>query len=241
MPRLITFDEALAAPAYLVNLDRRPDRLASALRQVRRAGFADITRFAAVDGADPSALAAAWDALDLPPVWEEWRADPVGAAGQRGCFASHLLLWAHIARGPAPFAWVFEDDIRFADCWRPLAPLYLARSRPPWDMLYVGSHAWLDLGQAWVARVPVYCTHAYLVTREGARKLLAAIRSAPLAYPLDMMAADLQRRDVGAGPGAGFDWLVWNGRLHHHDAGVGATGLVLQDRTTLPSDIAGSW
>ena len=91
------------------------------------------------------------------------------------------------------------------------------------------------------ARVPVYCTHAYLITREGARKLSAAIRAAPYLYALDMMLADVQQRAIDAGPRAGLHWLVWNGRLHHGLAGTGTTGLVLQDRAGFPSDVAGSW
>lgn len=143
--KLSPWSRLLAAPTYLINLDRRPERLSSALHHLRMAGFADITRFAAVDGADHNALIAAWDVLDLPPVGEEWWSDPLRSAGQQGCFASHLLLWRHIARAAAPCTWVFEDDVRFADGWRHLAPIYFARSQRPWDILYVGSHAWLDL------------------------------------------------------------------------------------------------
>lgn len=238
---LPTWPKLLTAPVYLVNLDRRPERFAAAPRELRLAGFADITRFAAVDGADRSVPTGVRDVLRLPPFSDEWRSEPVPAAGQRGCFASPLLLWNHIARGAAPFAWVFEDDIRFVAGWRHLAPIYWIRSRGAWDILHVGSHSWLDLGSAWVARVPVYCTHAYLVTRAGAGKLTAAIRAAPFAYPLDQMIADLRQSDLAAEPGAKFDWLVWHGRLHHQASDAGSAGLVLQDRRNVPSDIAGSW
>ena len=58
----------LAHPAYFLNLDRRPDRLARTAQALAAAGFTNQHRFAAVDGktADlPAAFASSARALPL--------------------------------------------------------------------------------------------------------------------------------------------------------------------------------
>jgi GR25 family glycosyltransferase involved in LPS biosynthesis len=235
--RMPTWPEALAAPAYVISLARRPDRLAFAVRALRAAGFSNLTHVAAVDGQDHNALAAAWAALGSPTLSDPWQVEPQRYAGEQGCLLSHLLLWEELAHLEHPFAWVFEDDIHFAPCWSALAPLYFARSQPPWDILYAGSHSWHDLGQRWIVRVPVYCTHAYLITPQGAQRLQAVIRAMPTMFPIDMMLAERQQAGLAGQGQAGFDWVVWHGQQYHGEAATGATGLVLQDRGRISSDI----
>jgi hypothetical protein len=97
--------------------------------------------------------------------------------GHQGCFLSHVLLWERIARGDVPFATIFEDDVLFHPAWRWLAPEYLRRTPPDWDVVDLGHHAFRDMGTAWAAHVPAQSTAAYMVTRAGAAALARAIRS----------------------------------------------------------------
>ena len=91
---------ALYVTAYLINLDRSPERLAHMTAELGRASVA-FTRVAAVDG---ERLAEA-DVAD---------ANPALSRGEIGCFLSHRTVWKRIADGSDPFAVVLEDDIHVA-------------------------------------------------------------------------------------------------------------------------------
>jgi glycosyl transferase family 25 len=96
-----------AMKLYLVNLDRRPDRLATMTQEARKAGVC-LERIAAVDAGMPASAAAA----------ERWFAQkgPLGPLplGDRCCTLSHRLAWEALAASGAPHAAVLEDDVRLA-------------------------------------------------------------------------------------------------------------------------------
>jgi glycosyl transferase family 25 len=101
---------------FLINLDRRPDRLAAMKTQLDRLGIA-FERFSATDAArmDPAELNA--------PFADD---GPLGALspGDKGCTYSHLRVWQTIAAGPDEYAAVLEDDIRLSES----APEFLTGS-----------------------------------------------------------------------------------------------------------------
>ena len=92
-------------PAYLINLDRSPLRLAAAVAALARLPVA-VERLAAVDGSaltppDPApALAALGRAL---------------TPGEVGCSLSHLAAARRIVAAGHPVALVFEDDVTVPD------------------------------------------------------------------------------------------------------------------------------
>jgi glycosyl transferase family 25 len=102
----------LAMRLYLINLDRRPDRLAAMTAQAQGLGLA-LTRIAAVDGGatDPAEL-------------DRWFAPsgPLGEIprGDKACFLSHRRAWqAFLATGDA-HAVILEDDVRLSPAAPPL-------------------------------------------------------------------------------------------------------------------------
>ncbi len=81
---------------YLINLDRRPDRLSHMAGVLQRLG-SSFERVAAVDG-------------NLLPDADL----PVGTAlsrGEMGCLLSHRIAWQQIAASGAAYGVVLEDDI----------------------------------------------------------------------------------------------------------------------------------
>lgn len=100
---------------YLINLDRRPDRLAAMAEEGRKAGLS-FTRIAAVDGQAPDAQA---------PM-QRWFAasGPLGPlpTGDRCCTLSHRLTWEALVESGEPYAAVLEDDVRLM----PAAAMLLA-------------------------------------------------------------------------------------------------------------------
>ena len=99
---------------YLINLDRRPDRLATMTAGAAALGLA-LTRIAAVDAraADPAAL----DRCFAP-------AGPLGEIprGDKACLLSHRRAWEAFLATEDAHAVVLEDDVRLS----PAAPALLA-------------------------------------------------------------------------------------------------------------------
>lgn len=101
---------------FLINLARRPDRLAAMAEQLDRLGLA-FERFDAIDAkaADPEELGAPFA-----------RNGPLGvlSPGDKACTVSHMHLWRRIAGGDDPYAVVLEDDILLSSS----APSFLSSS-----------------------------------------------------------------------------------------------------------------
>ena len=97
---------------YLINLARRPDRLAAMTGQAGRLGLA-LERVGAVDAACEEPL-------------DRWFQDggPLGEVprGDKACLLSHRAAWELFAAGGEPHAVFLEDDVRLS----PSAPALLA-------------------------------------------------------------------------------------------------------------------
>src|SRR5262249_721607 len=137
-------------------------------------------RIAAVDGSKP--LPSALSAYFSP--------QHVMDAGALGCYATHIKAWQEILRQDLPYALVVEDDaILAADLPQALAGLVTALPKG-WDMVHLGAEpdrASCDLVQLGSRRIVQFSrvppgTFGYLLSRVGARKLLAA---GPRVWPID--------------------------------------------------------
>lgn len=117
--------------------------------------------------------------------------------GQMGCALSHVQMWARVAAGPDPYAVVFEDDVLLKPGWRDSLHAVMDEVRDKdVDVVYLG-HCFETKGAPWhgSARlrhsVNPACTHAYLLTRQGARALSAWAAGTRFRLPIDNEMADL--------------------------------------------------
>jgi len=98
---------------YLINLDRRPDRLAAMTAEAGKAGLS-LERIAAVDARAPE------NAGDAERRFAA--TGPLGPLplGDRCCTLSHRLAWEALVASGAPYAAVLEDDVRLVPAARAL-------------------------------------------------------------------------------------------------------------------------
>jgi len=107
---------------YVVNLDRRPDRLKSFLSQVPADWpFVKIERFAAIDGRKC-------------PRPTHWRA----GGGAWGCRASHLAILQQCLQDGVKSVLIFEDDAVFCDGFAGKVAKFLRNVPDDWGMIYLG-------------------------------------------------------------------------------------------------------
>jgi hypothetical protein len=228
----------------VINLDSRPDRLRAATEELRLAGFRDIRRFPAVDAAAPGVLDDAWGHVGRPRFapWDHWfRARP----GAQGCFLSHIGVWEEIIHRNLPFACVFEDDIFFHRHWKTLAPTSFDFTPMDYDLLFMGSR--IDaVGPGLVRQIPAYCTHAYLITGEGADRMRRVMLEDPEGVgTLDIKIVRYQKLKVEGWGTCPFTWYVWSGITFPEQRApydptwrLRNSGLVFQDYAT-GSDTSG--
>eukprot|EP00927_Polykrikos_kofoidii_P039015 TRINITY_DN33459_c0_g1_i1.p1 TRINITY_DN33459_c0_g1~~TRINITY_DN33459_c0_g1_i1.p1 ORF type:complete len:363 (+),score=69.56 TRINITY_DN33459_c0_g1_i1:63-1091(+) len=200
---------AVLPPAFVVNLDRRPDRWAAVKKRLREFDGLVFDRVPAVDAAAGIEIPAS----DVAHHWttaNNWKyvtqrfegGENCGyekctlplSGGERGCAASHIALWricaANEEAGPQL---ILEDDAlplpgfvsRFQRALRDL------QAEAP-DILYLGYELGSPLGRK-VSRAVreatyLWTTVAYVIWPSGARKLLAAL---PVDQPVDNFMASL--------------------------------------------------
>lgn len=243
------FTEILKAPTFVVNLDRCGERWTTCSKRIEEAGFTDVRRWRGVDAQNDDLKAVWLEALDgIEPRFSVYHTELVKHPGTQGCLLSHLLLWKKIIREKIPLTVVLEDDVMFHPQWSFLAPMYYDETPKIYDILYMGSQRDEAGDGSYVDRVPVFCTHAYVITLEGAKKLIRALLTHPWGfYAIDCMLIDYMKWERRTGQSAPFVWYSWNGTLvptreAQMEEGWDKrnSGLVFQDYS-FPSDVRTTW
>jgi len=166
--------------------------------------------------------------------WNEWMEGRdftyrFDSDGQSGCTLSHVKLWEHIVMNNIPFASVFEDDALFHKDWTELAPIYYDHTDKATDIVYYGSQGAGKPTDPIVTKMSVFTTHAYLISQDGAKKLLKLIKNSTCLFVIDCML--IEKMYTNSCP---FDWQCWNGTIYPDPARHTALecrndGLVYQD------------
>lgn len=166
---------------YLINLSRRGDRLAEMDRQFAQLALA-YERVSAIDGLTEkfrpninTLIAYLWNGF-APP-----------SRGAIGCYYSHREVWQRLLCSGDSQCFVFEDDVDMSH-WDPtiescqLADLDLDLLQLGWNRNKnlvtkkpLGSSKASIAGRV-VAREPAAGACAYIISKDGARKCLAAGR-----------------------------------------------------------------
>jgi len=237
--------DLFTSPCFIIHLPKHIDRI-PVYKKVVDAGFQRVHWFHAIDGNHLPTLQKI-----LPPL--RLKLDHGMTSGTLGCLLSHLCLLQQIIQMKLPQATIFEDDVTFHPEWPTLAPRYMEKT-PDYDVLFIGN----QLDSCRISREPgpeitpepVYCTHAYTVTLEGAQKLYRnLVQWNPKGTPyhgitiIDFMIKEIQKRANQSGH-IPFVWYSWNGthypctqnqlplRYEH----CKNSGLVFQD-THLPTTV----
>jgi hypothetical protein len=223
----ITFNDLLNAPCKVINLTKNTERLNISTERIKEAGFTNLERFNAID---KDHLEENWKLLNNPTMAAIDKCFYI-FLGKQGCFLSHMLIWKDIIEKEIPITTIFEDDVIFDKNWKDAAPVFFQVTPPDYDILYLGSQ-FHGVARCDVDKLLVFCTHAYTITYEGAKKLYNLILNCPLGvYTIDCMLLDLMNINA-------FNWYVWNGQRFHTQTQFETrnNGLVHQD-AAFPSDI----
>lgn len=166
--------------AFVINLDRRPDRMEKVQKEFDKVGLS-VMRIPAIDG-NPSKL------------------ETVGKTGDVGCTLSHVscvmtakdLGWNNVL--------IFEDDVEFRDNANELFDKCIKNMPEDWDMIYLGGNHWgrdLKLTPQMTQVAPnIYktthtlTTHAYAIKETMYNAVIKHLSKA--SKQVDVMYVDLQ-------------------------------------------------
>jgi SAM-dependent methyltransferase len=118
-PRLVARDLVERFEWWIINLDRRADRLAHVREQLARVGVTQARRFQAFDG----------HRLQLTSQRPDWV-----RKGAVGCYLSHLALLKQAQARRAPCV-IIEDDLVLADHFAAAFDDFLAEVPEDWEVL----------------------------------------------------------------------------------------------------------
>jgi hypothetical protein len=147
---------------YVVNLDRRPDRMEEFNREIARSHWPlkKPVRFRAIDAA----------AVPVPYGWHS-------GGGAWGCMQSHRQILETVMMNKSDSVLIFEDDAIFVEGFSKKLFDFLRNVPKPWDKIMLGGqlfdgHSRSEPVNQYVRKV-VNCqrTHAYAVRGEFMRAL----------------------------------------------------------------------
>ena len=234
-------DNILSSPCFVIHLPKNKERL-SVKTHIEKAGFKNVNFFEGVDGKDRQSIKRALEFLKNPAI------DKGISTGGLGCLLSHLTLLKRIVDAKLPFATIFEDDVFFHPEWEKLCQHYYYLTPEDYEVIFIGNQLDSCLVSTKVdqeiTKEPVYCTHAYVVTLNGARRMLECLLGwnyHDTAYTgltlIDVMIKQLQFNTNYGLKKQIFQWYSWNGtkypclynKLPVNNITCRNTGLVFQD------------
>lgn len=167
---------------FMINLARRPDRYQRMTYNFDVLGV-EAEWVPAMDGRNIDEEFLAREGIQMLPQFSEpFHGRPL-TYGEIGCFLSHYRLWQRIVEQDLDRVLIFEDDIKFEPYF--VSKLeYLKKEletmEERWDLVFLGrkilhnsEEPWLE-GSDQLVRVDyTYWTLAYILTKQGAKTLLA--------------------------------------------------------------------
>ncbi len=175
----------MSIPVYIINLDRSKDRFKAVALSAEKAHL-NYRRVPAVDGKTV-------DINSDPRIDEKGfrrRHGKLILPGEAGCYLSHLNALSMIAAGADPYAVIVEDDVAFKDNFLNIITAFTDITG--WDIIKLVNHRnrvfrkdmditpEISIGR--FLHGPLGSAAAYIVTKEGAKKLLSILKHMNLPY-----------------------------------------------------------
>ncbi|XP_020812456.1 glycosyltransferase 25 family member [Drosophila serrata] len=167
---------------FMINLKRRPERREKMERLFEELGI-EAEYFEAVDGKELTEDRLQEMGVGFLPGYEDPYHHRAMTMGEIGCFLSHYSIWVTMVRKGLKEVLILEDDIRFEPYFRhnAIRVVNQARSVGEYDLIYFGRKRLKEESEPWVSDADSlvhagysYWTLGYVLSLEGALKLLAA-------------------------------------------------------------------
>lgn len=201
----------LNKPAFVIHIEEcAPERTIFFKTNIKNAGYSDIRIFEGVKVNNEEYI------KEFENL--EFRNDM--SNGRKGCLISHLKLYRHIISNNIQICTIFEDDVHFHPEWKNLALKYYKNTPDNFDIIFIGNE--IDNCNTKIPKINTcscFCTHAYIITLEGAKKLLSyllywgelKVNKLKGLHAIDVMIKDIQNKMNNKELKKELIWYCWNG------------------------------
>jgi glycosyl transferase family 25 len=156
----------------------------------------DFSFFNAVDGSFMNN-----NQLDL---YERYITPNSMTKGEVGCFLSHILVWEKIKNQNIKNSLVLEDDIKVKNSWDNIFSILNSKHINHFDIIMVGHCHEPEKGElvetndhyAIHKTTRALCTHAYIISYNGACKLLEHIKNKKSSMGIDEELAEAVLKNI---------------------------------------------
>lgn len=183
-------------PMYLINLDKRTDRLKTTIRLLNDKGYTHVERFSAIDSTtkwDHVKQFVSPDAVDS--IIKGYRTEHHQLSkGAIGCYLSHYELWKKAAEDDTNII-IFEDDTYPTLSYVELKK-YLGHVPGTWDLILFGGvyNTQSNIINQYVSKLSrFYCLHAYMISSKACKFLIS--RALPITQQVDSFLSDLSEEN----------------------------------------------
>jgi glycosyl transferase family 25 len=202
------FSYLLKQPVFVIHIEKYALERSSFFKtNIKNAGYTDIRIFEGVKVSDGENI----KELENLKFCDDMN------NGRKGCLISHLKLYRHIISNNIKICTIFEDDVHFHPDWKKLAPKYYNNTPDDFDIIFIGNQIIECQNSNNVPKINTrscFCTHAYVITLEGAKKLLSHLlywNNLKGLHAIDIMIKDIQDKMNKKKIKRNIIWYCWNG------------------------------
>jgi len=179
---------------YLINLEHRKDRLVITNNLLNNYNFNNVIRFPAVNGKNISndELIKIVEPSAMKSILNNYRKEHHELSyGAVGCYLSHVNIWKKLEFDNLDYIIIFEDDALPNFSFFDLQEIIKNYVPDDWDLiLFGGIYNKNNYINNYILKIlTFYETHAYIINRKGALKLLSKVF--PIKKQIDSLLSDL--------------------------------------------------
>lgn len=184
---------------YLINLKRRPDRLANFLEHYQQSDFnnIDITKFDAIDG---SKLDVNSVPLSELAIAELQQLETTGfrtkhyqlTKGAIGCYLSHVKIWENILKNNYETVLIFEDDAKVTKTLNREIHEQMNFVPNDWDIVLFGYTCKKCFKfEKYIEVERFMLTHCYMISKKAIIKIMNSNTLFPITQQIDALMSEL--------------------------------------------------
>jgi glycosyl transferase family 25 len=220
----MNFNYILNQPAFVIHIEEySPERTEFFKKNIKEAGYNNIQIFKGVKAKYNNEL------YDSMKEFGNIKLHKDLSYGQIGCLFSHLKLYKHIIKNNISICTIFEDDVHFHPNWKVLSQNYYDNTPKNFDILFIGNQIDECKDNNNISKINIssnFCTHAYIITLVGAKKLLTYLinwdyyskytekfvgRKLTGLFCIDIMIKNIQERMNKGKLKKNIIWYCWYG------------------------------
>lgn len=137
-----------------------------------------------------------------------------------GCLFSHMKAWTKLLDTDDKYAIIFEDDIFFHPKWKSIWSDYWNNTPKDFDLLFMGLETCKPKDEVKnldkIFTLPCLCTHSYIISRTGAKKLLSLFKKKSEEselHSIDNVIRGFMYETLHSDNKI-LKWYCWNGRKY---------------------------